>query len=85
MLLASTQSPARDTSPDARIESLANLCKASADPLRLQILRVLRNDSFAVSELCALFATRQPALSHHLKVLSGMGLVASRREGNSIF
>jgi ubiquinone/menaquinone biosynthesis C-methylase UbiE/DNA-binding transcriptional ArsR family regulator len=64
---------------------LAGLCKASADPLRLQVLRVLRKDSFGVSELCELFDIRQPALSHHLKVLANAGLVASRREGNSIF
>lgn len=67
------------------LAALASLCKASADPLRLQVLRVLREDSFGVSELCALFAIRQPALSHHLKVLAGAGLVATRREGNSIF
>lgn len=67
------------------IERLAALCKAGADPLRLQILRVLERDSFTVSELCQLFHARQPALSHHLKVLSAAGLVASRREGNSIF
>ena len=77
--------PQLDTAPTTRIEALANLCKASADPLRLQILRVLRNDSFGVSELCVLFDMRQPALSHHLKVLAGIGLVASRREGNSNF
>ena len=65
--------------------ALANLCKASADPLRLQVLRVLRKDSFGVSELCAIFGIRQPALSHHLKVLANAGLVATRREGNSIF
>ncbi len=64
---------------------LAGLCKASADPLRLQVLRVLREDSFGVSELCAIFDIRQPALSHHLKVLAGASLVATRREGNSIF
>ena len=71
--------------PDHYLEDLACLCKASADPLRLQILRVLRSDSFGVSELCAIFDMRQPALSHHLKVLAGAGMVASRREGNSIF
>lgn len=66
-------------------DALAALCKASADPLRLQVLRVLREDSFGVSELCSIFDIRQPALSHHLKVLAGAALVATRREGNSIF
>ena len=71
--------------PEQQLAALASLCKASADPLRLQVLRVLRKDSFGVSELCSLFDIRQPALSHHLKVLAGAGLVATRREGNSIF
>jgi len=76
-----------DSLPDGeqQLAAVAALCKASADPLRLQVLRVLRNDSFGVSELCYLFDIRQPALSHHLKVLAGAGLVATRREGNSIF
>ena len=73
------------TAPRAQLGELANFCKASADQLRLQILRVLRNDSFGVSELCSIFDIRQPAMSHHLKVLSSAALVATRREGNSIF
>ena len=68
-----------------QLGAMASLCKASADPLRLQVLRVLCKDSFGVSELCTIFDIRQPALSHHLKVLAGAGLVATRREGNSIF
>ncbi|WP_241505946.1 metalloregulator ArsR/SmtB family transcription factor [Parahaliea mediterranea] len=76
-------SPAPATGDE--IDALAALCKASADPLRLQVLRVLSRDSFGVSELCSLFELRQPALSHHLKVLASAGLVATRREGNSIF
>jgi ubiquinone/menaquinone biosynthesis C-methylase UbiE/DNA-binding MarR family transcriptional regulator len=71
--------------PEALASALAALCKASSDPLRLQVLRVLREDSFGVSELCAIFGIRQPAMSHHLKVLAGASLVATRREGNSIF
>tara|TARA_R110002110_G_scaffold205066_7_gene416949 strand:+ start:75624 stop:76661 length:1038 start_codon:yes stop_codon:yes gene_type:complete len=73
------------TTSELSLQSLASLCKASADPLRLQVLRVLHNDSFGVSELCAIFDIRQPALSHHLKVLASAGLVTTRREGNSIF
>ena len=68
--LATTAASASDLPREQELtQLLASLCKASADPLRLQILRVLRKDSFAVSELCAIFDTRQPALSHHLKVL----------------
>ena len=74
-----------ETAAEQQLAALAALCKASADPLRLQVLRVLRKDSFGVSELCAIFNIRQPALSHHLKVLASAGLVATRREGNSIF
>ncbi|MHA7815886.1 MAG: ArsR/SmtB family transcription factor [Pseudohaliea sp.] len=71
--------------PDAALADLAAACKACADPLRLRVLRALHNDSLAVSELCDLLAMRQPALSHHLKVLARAGLVTSRREGTSIF
>ncbi|MDG1944315.1 MAG: metalloregulator ArsR/SmtB family transcription factor [Halioglobus sp.] len=70
---------------DPRLTALTNLCKASADTLRLLVLRVLRKDSFGVSELCSIFDIRQPALSHHLKVLANAGLITARREANSIY
>ena len=85
MLSTATTAETAQLPQTTPLEALVALCKASADPLRLQVLRVLRSDSFGVSELCTIFAMRQPALSHHLKVLAGAGLVASRREGNSIF
>ena len=59
--------------------------KAVGDRLRANILRALKEDSFGVLELCHIFSTPQPALSHHLKVLHLAHLVARRREGNSIF
>lgn len=64
---------------------LANLLKAAGDPLRLEILRVLSQDSFGVLELCQIFAMKQSGMSHHLKVLTTAGLLSSRREANSIF
>ncbi|MBT72329.1 MAG: ArsR family transcriptional regulator [Gammaproteobacteria bacterium] len=67
------------------LESLAELTKALGDGLRLQILRLLKNESFGVLELCRILGIRQPALSHHLKILATNNLVSTRREGNSIF
>ena len=64
---------------------LTRLCKALGDDLRLDILRLLKTESFGVLEICRILDLRQSALSHHLKLLSAAGLVSSRREGNSIF
>jgi ArsR family transcriptional regulator len=65
--------------------ALAALCKASGDPLRLEILRVLSRDSFGVLELSQILAMPQSGMSHHLKILTRAGLLTTRREGNSIF
>jgi len=66
-------------------ENLSRLCRAAGDPLRLEILRSLARDAYGVLELCRIFGMRQPAMSHHLKVLAEAGLVQRRREGTSIF
>jgi len=71
-------------SPDVT-SALALACKAAADPLRLQILRTLKAESFGVLELCQILELAQSKLSHHLKVLAKAKLVATRRDGNSIF
>ena len=74
--------------PQLRFEpadELAALCKAGGDPLRLNVLRALANDSFGVLELAQIFAIGQSGMSHHLKVLAQAGLVATRREGNAVF
>ncbi|PNA01701.1 MULTISPECIES: metalloregulator ArsR/SmtB family transcription factor [unclassified Pseudomonas] len=66
-------------------DELAALCKAGGDPLRLNVLRALANDSFGVLELAQIFDIGQSGMSHHLKVLAQADLVATRREGNAIF
>lgn len=67
------------------LAELSQLLKGAGDPLRLQILQVLQHNAFGVLELCQIFDIRQSAMSHHLKVLAGAGLVATRREGTTIF
>lgn len=83
MANASLKAPGIDQ-PDA-IDKLCEVHKALADSLRLQILRLLKNESFGVLELCRIIDIRQSALSHHLKILATAELVSTRREGNSIF
>ncbi|MAL99533.1 MAG: ArsR family transcriptional regulator [Alteromonadaceae bacterium] len=77
--------PDLESSSADALETLSAVYKASGDPLRLEILRVLRRETFGVLELCQLFDAKQSGMSHHLKVLSRAGLVESQREGNAIF
>ena len=75
----------RKTDTPACYDPLAALFKASGDPLRLEILRILGRDTYGVMELAAIFSLKQSAMSHHLKVLAKAELVETQREGNSIF
>ena len=64
-------------------ERMATIAKALADPVRLQLVDVLRKHAgkVCVCELVPLFELAQPTVSHHLKVLREAGLVGSEREG----
>ena len=62
---------------------LATVAKALGDPIRLQLVDVLRKHAgrVCVCELVPLFDVSQPTLSHHLKKLREAGLVDSERQG----
>ena len=64
-------------------ERLAGIAKALADPVRLQLVDVLRKHpgKVCVCELVPLFDLAQPTVSHHLKVLREAGIVDSERQG----
>ena len=83
-MITSPQSATRD-STGSDTDSLAALCKAAGDPLRVDILRVLRHNAYGVLELSEILDIGQSGMSHHLKILTKAGLTATRREGNSIF
>jgi ArsR family transcriptional regulator, arsenate/arsenite/antimonite-responsive transcriptional repressor len=62
---------------------MAAVAKALGDPVRLQLVDVLRKHAgkVCVCELVPLFDISQPTLSHHLKKLRDAGLVDSERRG----
>ena len=64
-------------------ERMATLARAIADPVRLQLVDVLRKHAgeVCVCELVPLFDLSQPTVSHHLKVLRDAGIVGSERRG----
>jgi ArsR family transcriptional regulator, arsenate/arsenite/antimonite-responsive transcriptional repressor len=62
---------------------MAHVAKALGDPVRLQLVDVLRKHAgkVCVCELVPLFDLSQPTVSHHLKVLREAGIVGSERYG----
>jgi ArsR family transcriptional regulator len=68
---------------DADADRLALVAKALADPIRVQLVDVLRRHAgrVCVCELTPLFEVSQPTVSHHLKVLRDAGLVGVERRG----
>ncbi|MGO9976755.1 MAG: ArsR/SmtB family transcription factor [Solirubrobacteraceae bacterium] len=67
----------------AQAQRMASIAKAIGDPVRLQLIDVLRKHAgkVCVCELVPLFDLSQSTVSHHLKVLRHAGIVGSEREG----
>ena len=69
---------------EASAANAARLLRALANERRLMILCQLSGGERSVGELLPLIGLSQSALSQHLAVLRADGLVATRREGQSI-
>ena len=72
--------------PDVEREQaqrMAAIAKALGDPVRLQLVDVLRKHAgkVCVCELVPLFDLSQPTVSHHLKKLKDAGIVGAERPG----
>ena len=64
-------------------ERMGEVAKALGDPVRIQLVDVLRKHAgkVCVCELVPLFDLSQPTVSHHLKKLRDAGIVGSERQG----
>jgi ArsR family transcriptional regulator len=73
-----------DVSSDrSNAEAIAQLARVLSDPVRVQIVQILRARSHQVCqcELNPVFDISQPTLSHHVKKLSDAGIVEVERRG----
>jgi len=66
------------------IEAVARRFKVLGEPQRLRILQALETGPKTVGELVAALGANQPNVSRHLQGLFDAGLVARRRNGNSV-
>ncbi len=62
-------------------DPLNTVFQALADPTRRAILDQLRRGEVSAGDLAAPFDMSQPAVSRHLRLLRGAGLVTQRRVG----
>ena len=70
--------------PRDQADATAALLKAVADPVRLQLLSLIRSSTgqeACVCDLTPAVGLSQPTVSHHLKVLTEAGLLTRERRG----
>ena len=64
---------------------LQNTLKALADPIRREILNLLKNGPLLAGEIVDHFSVTGASISRHLSVLKEADLIRDRREGKFIY
>lgn len=63
----------------------ANTLKALANPKRLEIINLLRNETVNVHHMEEMLGIPQANLSQHLSVLRKFGVVSTKKEGKEVY
>ena len=79
------QTVRQELPPEELICDLSDLFKVFGDTTRMRILYSLFESELCVCAIAELLGMAQSAISHQLKVLREYKLVASRREGKTIY
>ena len=77
-------SGATTISTEAERQRSAAIARALSDPKRLCVLETLAGGERSVSDLSRDAGCQIPNMSQHLAVLRSAGLVATRRDGNTV-
>lgn len=75
----------KNSLPPDEISALAALFKALGDVTRQRIIWALAGEEMCVCDLAALLGITESAVSHQLRLLRTMNLVANRREGPVLY
>ncbi|MFR2886298.1 MAG: ArsR/SmtB family transcription factor [Merdibacter sp.] len=76
----------RRQEPSARsVRALSDLFSVFADTTRIRIMYALYADELCVGDIASILGLSQSAISHQLRILKDARLVASRREGKTVF
>lgn len=62
----------------------AEICKTFSNPIRLEILHLLRNGEATVSQLVKKTGYSQANISQHLSIMKNKGIVQSTRRGKNV-
>ena len=65
--------------------SLQNTLKALSDPIRREILNLLKSGRLSAGEICDHFSVTGASISRHLSVLREADLIRDTREGKFIY
>lgn len=65
-------------------EIQAGLCRAMGNPLRMEIVHLLRSGPLNVTEIASSVGQHQSTVSRNLTILRNAGIVTTRREGSNI-
>ena len=65
--------------------SLQNTLKALSDPIRREILNLLKGGRLSAGEICEHFDVTGASISRHLSVLKEADLIRDTREGKFIY
>ena len=65
--------------------SLQNTLRALSDPIRREILDMLKNGRMSAGDIVARFDVTGASISRHLSVLKEADLIRDKREGKFIF
>jgi ArsR family transcriptional regulator len=65
-------------------EIQAELCRAMGNPLRMEIVHLLRDGPLNVNDIASSVEQHQATVSRNLTILRNAGIVLTQRDGNNI-